>query len=977
MTILHRIAFYTLFLFSLPIIAQDDIDNAVRVNSYIGDDLAAKRDSRVAVNKDGKTGIIWLDNRNGIYEVFFQIIGADGSSIGENVSLRPGHIALNEQLDIIALKNGHFALAWVNRGTGYGKVHYTVMDDLGNQVVPINVTQSTTRTNITLFPVLAPREDGGFILAFSTDGSYDPSLQIQSFDSLGVSLIEPIYLQKYVNGIQISRLDMVTNNNGNILITFQNRTNSNAINFDIIVLTPELEILSIKNQINPVAGKGFAPVCTSLDNGNFAVFWIDSETLLNTNTLGQLISSSGDLIGSPKSILWDATVPYVYRALGPQVSSDGKVIAISNAKYEDRITFVNASLTVTSHVSYPGKIFQPFLKDKQFGAIYYKPVTTFGNGGSLFMKTLQEKKITTDSFSFSEIIQFAEYSKDGFGIVIYSQYINGIKKHYVQRISPENQLLGNPFLLENSGTLGNYSIAFTPNGAFAVLYSIYQSSSSSASTTFKAAYFNELGIKLRETVVGTASGTAEISGLKGIEYNVAKNNYILWLRTASGGSAKLTAWTVGINGQNATAVKTLFSTKIGIDYQWEVRDNGDFIVTHNYSEAYFEDNVLWFVVSPDLNVLTPQERINEVDKSVDSYSYRRIFRGKNNSMWVVYSSRLSSLGPKLLYRPYVVRRLAEDNSMSPERFIANIGSIVGMYAQNDELRIWQRDYDTYLQTRVNIDSTQFEDLNDFPEGPLRVISKIFKHDAGITFLLEDSKTPGKGKDIFSYLSKDIDMDGHYSFADCIDTLASVHPGAIDIPDNGIDENCNGVDSSALNLPVIWSYINANNHGNNAIVFWGTSSQQNNDFFQIEKSGDGRNFYEIGKVDGNGTNYNSNDYEFYDYNFVESSYYRVRQVDYDRSSEVSKLVFIAKEASLDNIIVYPTQLLSGQKLTLISSKTEQLKIHLFDVSGRPIQTWIVSEGGPQSLSMDDQPSGLYFITILRESGKTEVIKIVIP
>ncbi len=63
--------------------------------------------------------------------------------------------------------------------------------------------------------------------------------------------------------------------------------------------------------------------------------------------------------------------------------------------------------------------------------------------------------------------------------------------------------------------------------------------------------------------------------------------------------------------------------------------------------------------------------------------------------------------------------------------------------------------------------------------------------AGIYF---DFNAPVMTNRAITALDRDQDGDGYFSQEDCNDLLAAINPGAVEIPGNGLDENCDGLDA---------------------------------------------------------------------------------------------------------------------------------------------------------------------------------------
>jgi len=101
-----------------------------------------------------------------------------------------------------------------------------------------------------------------------------------------------------------------------------------------------------------------------------------------------------------------------------------------------------------------------------------------------------------------------------------------------------------------------------------------------------------------------------------------------------------------------------------------------------------------------------------------------------------------------------------------------------------------------------------------------------------------------------------------------------------------------VSGGCIVLPITLSLFSVTNYKDVNIIRWETESEQNNDFFTIEHSSDGKNWRDIAYVPGAGNSSSSISYEYQHTGFPnEINYYRLRQTDYDGTTETFKIVSV--------------------------------------------------------------------------------------
>jgi hypothetical protein len=178
---------------------------------------------------------------------------------------------------------------------------------------------------------------------------------------------------------------------------------------------------------------------------------------------------------------------------------------------------------------------------------------------------------------------------------------------------------------------------------------------------------------------------------------------------------------------------------------------------------------------------------------------------------------------------------------------------------------------------------------------------------------------------------------------------------IEIPSGG--QNCilGGI------LPVRFSSFNANLKSRQTHLLWQTSYEENNRYYQAERSADGINWGAIYTVEGAGVRSNNiRNYATIDKQPLNGvNYYRIRQVNTDGSFSFSDVRTVNNGIG-NAISIYPNP---GKGIFTVSglSKGQSHQLRVLDITGKLIQSANTS-ADMYRFNMTDAAHGVYFIQV---------------
>ena len=169
-----------------------------------------------------------------------------------------------------------------------------------------------------------------------------------------------------------------------------------------------------------------------------------------------------------------------------------------------------------------------------------------------------------------------------------------------------------------------------------------------------------------------------------------------------------------------------------------------------------------------------------------------------------------------------------------------------------------------------------------------------------------------------------------------------------------------------------------NPKNQTDLKWATASELGSDYFMIEKSSDGKHFFDFKKVKAAGNSTSVLNYAAVDEKpFDGYTYYRLREVDFNTDAQYSQIesVFLADKVHSDAFL-YPNPAVDLMYLKIIGTAYNEYRI--IDAHGKILtesKLTLTEDENVYQIDCSKLASAVYML-LLKGKEKTETIRFVI-
>ena len=174
--------------------------------------------------------------------------------------------------------------------------------------------------------------------------------------------------------------------------------------------------------------------------------------------------------------------------------------------------------------------------------------------------------------------------------------------------------------------------------------------------------------------------------------------------------------------------------------------------------------------------------------------------------------------------------------------------------------------------------------------------------------------------------------------------------------------------SSIPLPVTLTDFKVQRSGLTNTVSWKTSQEVNSNYFSVQRSNDGSNFTEIGRVKAAGKSATVKNYSFADVSPKKgNNFYRIKMVDLDNSRKFSDIKNVRNDALLV-FSLYPNPVQGNMVVEWNAETSGSVAITISDMNGRVIynkESDVISGNNKVTIDASKFAKGVYNIKVTSE------------
>jgi hypothetical protein len=171
------------------------------------------------------------------------------------------------------------------------------------------------------------------------------------------------------------------------------------------------------------------------------------------------------------------------------------------------------------------------------------------------------------------------------------------------------------------------------------------------------------------------------------------------------------------------------------------------------------------------------------------------------------------------------------------------------------------------------------------------------------------------------------------------------------------------------LPVTWINFDASEKNGKVVLNWATSAETNSAYFIVERSMNGIDFHETGRVQATGNGIGKQQYTFTDEIAAQSKlFYRLKQTDNDGLFSYSKIVTIQSGNNIAAVRLQPNPVQNTMRIQL-PANVQSAGMLIYNAAGVLMLKQTI--GNQQTVNVQHLPAGTYYIVVQQNEKKYQL------